>query len=177
MGGCYFLAVLCLGRVQKTSGIITVMLEGSPLSGKEAQEILTREEEQEDFVQSCFWGELPGVELVCRETAKISRTLAIVTKGNPELVMSGTVSLQWQEDGCFLDTQTAEELFGTQQAAGQRLWCEEKSYTVCGTFDSLRRRMALVSIRFPFIRQRRKLWKLYGPSKWLKAVPAAQNSF
>ncbi|RKJ51920.1 hypothetical protein D7Y05_02445 [bacterium 1XD42-54] len=141
MGGCYFLAVLCLGRVQKTSGIITVMLEGSPLSGKEAQEILTREEEQEDFVQSCFWGELPGVELVCRETAKISRTLAIVTKGNPELVMSGTVSLQWQEDGCFLDTQTAEELFGTQQAAGQRLWCEEKSYTVCGTFDSLRRVM------------------------------------
>lgn len=141
MAGCYFLAVFCLGGVEKASGIVTVMLEGEPLAGKAAQEILVREEEQEDFVQSCFWGELPGMELKCRETGKSSRVLTIVTKGNPELVMSGTVALSWQEDGCFLDTQTAADLFGTQQAAGQQVWCQEKSYTVCGTFESLRRVM------------------------------------
>lgn len=139
MAVCYFLAVFCLGRAQKNSGIVTAVLEGAPLSEKTAQEVLTQEEEQENFIQSCFWGELQKTEISCLETGKSSRIVTIVTGGNPELVMPGTLPLQWQADGCFIDVQTAEELFGTKEAAGLQIWYGEKGYTVCGTFESLRR--------------------------------------
>lgn len=136
MAGCYFLAVIHCISAQKTAGIVTAMLEGESLSAKEAQEICAQEEALEETQYACFWGEQPDAPVQCRETGKSSSASLILVQGNPELVMPGTLALIWQQDGCFVDTKTSEELFGTDRAAGQILWCREKSYTVCGTFES-----------------------------------------
>lgn len=136
MAGCYFLAVRYCTSAQKTSDIVTSMLAGDPLSAKSAQEICEQEETQEDPQYICFWGEVPDTTVLCRETGKSSKASLILTSGNPELVIPGIFALMWQKDGCCIDKVTAQELFGTAQAAGQTLWCGEKPYTVCGTFES-----------------------------------------
>lgn len=139
MAGCYFLAVRYCISTQKTADIVTAMLEGEPLSAQAAGDICEQEEGQEAPQYTCFWGEQLDVAVLCQETGKSSIASVILTRGNSELVMPGTLALMWQQDGCYIDSETAQELFGTAQAAGQTLWCQDKPYTVCGTFESLGR--------------------------------------
>ncbi len=128
-------------QVQRSAEIITVLLESGGLSGEEAEAICRTEAEQEDSQYVCFWGEVREAELSCRETGDSARVTMVLTRGNPELVVPGTEAMVWQEKGCYIDTETASELFGTTEAAGQLVWWSGHAYTVCGTFESLRQIM------------------------------------
>lgn len=136
---CYLAAVHLCTEAQKNADIIIVMLQGASLTADSAGELCTQEEEQEAPLYTCFWGEQADTAVSCRETGVSSSVTEILFLGNPELVMSGTHALTWQENGCFIDEETAQELFGAAQAAGQILWCGDSPYVVCGTFESLRR--------------------------------------
>ena len=127
--------------VQKTSGRVTVMLSSGSVSAEQVKEICEQEAKQEEPQSFCFWGEAPEAYLTCKETGKSSTAAAVLVMGNPELVISGTGLLAYETKGCFLDSQTSFDLFGTEQAAGQIIWYGDCSYIVCGTFESLRRTM------------------------------------
>ncbi len=139
--GFFVLAVHFCGAAQKYADTAEAVLEGQALTALQAEEIWMQEKEREDAQGCCFWGEADGTELLCRETGGSSEAKTVLMKGNPELIVPGTGALAWQENGCFLDEKTAFELFGTQQAAGQTVWCAERSYVVCGTVESLERLM------------------------------------
>ncbi|MDD2959820.1 MAG: hypothetical protein PHR92_15100 [Lachnospiraceae bacterium] len=141
MSAFYLLAVYYSGLAGKGAGTVTVLLDGQPLNEKAASEICTREGEQEISLSACFWKEQKDMEFSCKETGSSSIGTMTVTEGNPDLVVPGTSSLVWQENGCFIDTKMAEELFGTEQASGQTIWCSGKSYVVCGTFESITKSM------------------------------------
>lgn len=147
IAGCYLAAVHFCTDAQKNADIVIVMLQGASLTADAAGELCTQEEEQETALYTCFWGEQADTAVSCRETGDSSSVTAVLYTGNPELVMSGTLALNWQENGCFIDEETAQELFGTAQAAGQILWCGDRSYVVCGTFESLRRTLVRKSTR------------------------------
>lgn len=137
----FFMAVQYCGKAKEESGTINAFLTGNALDKKEAEEICAREAEREAPVKLCFWGEEPKEEVACRETGN-SRIVALtVLEGNAELVASKAASLTWQENGCLVDTETAQELFGTDRADGQILWCGEDAYTVQGTFESAKKMM------------------------------------
>ena len=137
----YLLAVRHNAAAQKLSDRITVVLDTDPLSQVTAWEICRKESEQEQPRSVCFWGEIPRASLFCKETGQSSTVTAVLVTGNPGLAVPETDSLAYQKEGCFLDAQTARELFGTDQADGQILWYEDRGYTVCGTFESLEKIM------------------------------------
>lgn len=139
----YSLAVRYNLAIQKTVGIATIYLNNESLLAETVRDICSREQKQETPLSLCFWGEQQNELFTCKETEKNIQATALWTEGNPELIVPGSTLLAWQEKGCFLDTVTAEELFGTDVVGGQLVWYNETAYTVYGTFESLRRTVVL----------------------------------
>lgn len=137
----FILAVRLSMTAQRSADISVVILEKQAISAGQAADLLEQEQQRETPQGSCFWGEFPGMQLSCKETGGTAVAAVVVTAGNPELIVPGTAALAYQENGCFLDTQTAAELFGTMKAAGQTVWYDGVSYVVYGTFESLNRMM------------------------------------
>lgn len=138
---CFFFAVRYSIAARKNTEAATVFLEEQQPDLKRAEEICAQELEQESPQDICFWGEQKDAAVSCHETGKTDRVSMTVVKGNPNLAIPETGTLIWQENGCFIDTGTAVSLFGTAQVSGQNVWCGEKAYTVCGTFESMRKVM------------------------------------
>lgn len=134
----YLAAIRYSVLAQGQAGTVTALLHDAKLSAKQAQEICRQEAEQENANYLCFWGEQPDTVAECRDTGKSSTVNMVLAQGSYELVMEGAGALAWEENGCLIDTATAAKLFGTEQADGQKLWCNDRENTVCGTFTSLR---------------------------------------
>lgn len=134
----YLAAIRYSVLAQGQAGTVTALLHDAKLSAKQAQEICRQEAEQENANYLCFWGEQPDIVAECRDTGKSSTVNMVLAQGSYELVMEGAGALAWEENGCLIDTATAAKLFGTEQADGQKLWCNDRESTVCGTFTSLR---------------------------------------
>lgn len=141
MAACYFLAARCSENVQDAAQIVVVPLADGGVTAARAEAIC--EEEREEELSLCFWREQKGVQFSCEETGATVWATALLTEGAPELVARGSGFLAWQEEGCMTDAATAQELFGTQRANGQLVWCGGNAYTVYGTFESLERTVVL----------------------------------
>lgn len=135
----YLLAVQSSIRVKETSDIITILLKEQKIDAGQADEIQRQEYEEETPIELNCWGEAGEISAECRENGHRIRALLVLTSEKTELIVPESYLLVWQENGCFVDRITASELFGTEQAAGQILWCDGQAYIVCGTFESLRR--------------------------------------
>lgn len=132
---CFLLAVREEAALRPRAKIATVFFE-TAVDGKRGKEICETEAQSGQGAALCFWGEETGEMVLCKETGQVCRLRQIFTEGNTELLMVGTSLLSWQQGSCYLDQETAKELFGTGQAEGQIVWSGEKSYTVRGTFES-----------------------------------------
>lgn len=137
----FVLAVRFSTEAQTYADSAVVLLNAEPLDANQAATLFEEEAENEEQTGFCFWGEQNKTELFCRETGGMGVVNTILVQGNPELIVEGIGMLAYQEQGCFLDARTSSELFGTQQAAGQTVWCGNEPYTVCGTVDSMDRIM------------------------------------
>lgn len=137
----FVLAVRFGTEAQTYADSVVVLLDGEPLDGEQAAMLCGQEPESGEQAGFCFWGEENKTELFCRETGGAGVVNTILVQGNPELIVSGIGTLAYQEHGCFLDAQTSTQLFGTQQAKGQTVWCGDQPYTVCGTVESMDRIM------------------------------------
>lgn len=137
----FLAAVRCREQAEQAANTITVMLGETAPGVERAEEIKEAEAMQEHPGAVCFWTEQQDCAVACRETGNSGSVTVVLIKGNADLVMPGCGSLAWRQRGCFLDTVTAQELFGTKKADGQVIWCGEEPYTVCGTFESTERIM------------------------------------
>lgn len=135
----YGFAVRSSMAVRGASGTATALLTGGQPGAKEAAAIREQELEQSEPQRVCFWGEVPDTALTCQLTGKHANARQMVVSGDSTLLLPETGQLAWREDGCYLDTQTADELFGTESASGQLVTCGERVLTVLGTFESLQK--------------------------------------
>lgn len=110
-------------HVALTEGVDTAALEA------------LRWQAEEETVGFCFWGETENLQVLCRQTGAGAQVTRVALWGNPELLEAGP--LAWRE-GCLLDEDTAQRLFGTTQCAGQDLWVEGEVYPVLGTISTMR---------------------------------------
>ena len=169
MAGCYFLAVRCSTDVQDAARIAVVSFADGGATAETAESIceeergigqeqasgqdqgserrqmsgMDQEQGQGSTLSLCFWREQEDLQFSCKETGRTAQATGLLTEGDPSLVARGSEILAWQEKGCVMDAVTAQELFGTQQANGQLVWCGGKAYTVYGTFESLERTVVL----------------------------------
>lgn len=123
-------------RVRSVSEIISVYMEKEGVAVNKAREICSQEAEREDPCSVCFWKETKDASVSCEETGRSCGVTDITVVGRADLVVPESFSLVWQSEGCFLDTKTAQELFGNTSAAGQCVWYQDRKYQVCGTFES-----------------------------------------
>ena len=144
----YFIGVRANAPLQEEISTVTLFLENQGTDLAAAREICRQEEEEEQGEEDtggalplCFWGEEPNRTLTCRETGSSSIVTEILTWGSPQLILPEGEALFLWEDGCLLDRETSFELFGTENAAGQIVWCQDKPCTVRGTFESSRNLM------------------------------------
>lgn len=100
-----------------------------------AAEAIFSQEEADDPVGFCFWGEREGQTVSCLETRARAQVTLVSLSGNPELMGAGC--LAWQK-GCLIDEGTAQTLFGTTRCGGQILLRDGAAYRVLGTVHALR---------------------------------------
>ena len=140
----YFMGVRANGPLQEEISTVTLFMENQGTDLAAAREICRQEEEEQGEEDTggalplCFWGEEPNRTLTCRETGSSSIVTEILTWGSPQLILPEGEALFLWEDGCLLDRETSFELFGTENAAGQIVWCQDKPCTVRGAFESSR---------------------------------------
>lgn len=108
---------------------VTCYLVQPGITGARAEELWQRELEQPDPAAFCFWEQTPQQQAQCPLTGRSAAVTLVQVKGNPELLDAG--ALAWQ-DGCYVDEQTAQTLFGTRQCGGQILIQDGREYPVLG---------------------------------------------
>ncbi|MCD7954565.1 MAG: hypothetical protein LUG93_02160 [Lachnospiraceae bacterium] len=128
-------AVRHFDLVQDSRGTVTIVLDGMALSAAEAEAICQNEAEQDEPLSVCFFGE-QTVQVTCEENGKNASVTLILAVGNPTLLAEGGTALNWMEDGCLIDQDTASSIFGTSRTSGQYLQISGAAYQVCGTFES-----------------------------------------
>lgn len=141
----YLFAVRSNVRVQARAGYAAAFLSGGAVTAEEAGQICEAEAKQEQPAAVCFFGEQPDLSLSCRETGGEAVVDQIPVVGNAELLVPGSNALAFQKNGCYLDTETARALFGTDEVAGQIVRSGDQSWQVLGTFDSLQKEMLCVA--------------------------------
>ncbi len=106
----------------------------------EEQYGLGKSEEGKLRYEMLFWnnhgeGKMENVEL-----GRISNGDVVYTCGRTDLLISDTLRLDYDDFGlCILGKQTAWELFGTVQAEGLKVICEDREYTVAGVSKQIDR--------------------------------------
>lgn len=126
----------------KEDADLTYLVLSRNISAAEAEEIFEQEKILADSVGFCFWGEAATQTVSCKETGGIAQVTQVLLSGNPGLMGAGV--LAWQ-DGCFVDEDTAQKLFGTTDCGGQTLWQNDVQYRVFGTISAFRPTMLTVA--------------------------------
>lgn len=134
--GCFF----C--QSAKKEADLTYLALSQNIGAARAGEIWAREQELPEPVGFCFWGEVPGQRVSCRETGGMAQVTQVCLSGNPELAGAG--ALAWQT-GCLIDEGTAQRLFGTSLCGGQTLWKGDAAYPVLGTLPGDRPAMVTIA--------------------------------
>ncbi len=130
----YALAAHFCHLVQSDMRYTHIVLDSS-ITAVDAAAIERQEAEEENPLGFCFWGEAPLQTVHCRETGGLAQVTPMLLFGDTALM--GAEALTWQ-DGCLVDEETAQRLFGTKNCGGQRLWYNGVSYPVLGTVSSMR---------------------------------------
>lgn len=129
----YGFSVFCCRSVKETASL-TYLLLTQPIDAVRAEEIFAQESALPDSVGFCFWGETESVVISCDQTGGVAEVKQMLICGNPELLGAG--ALAWQ-DGCFLDHETAQALFGTNDCRAQRIVLQNREYRVFGTLSAV----------------------------------------
>lgn len=137
----YRAAVLAGAPVSEMAEIAVILLDGQKLNAAEAREIQEQELTADEPLELNCWGEAGTAAAESPGNGQRAEVSLIYAGEKTELIIPGTEILAWEENGCFLDKETADALFGSVQAAGQIIRCRDREYTVCGTFESFRRLM------------------------------------
>lgn len=126
----------------KEAADLTYLVLSRSIDSMEAEEIFAQEKTLANPIGFCFWGEAGTQMLFCKETGGITQVTQVLLSGNPGIVDSGV--LAWQE-GCFVDENTAQKLFGTADCGGQTLWQGDVQYRVLGTISAFQPTMLTVA--------------------------------
>ena len=113
---------------QKGNGICLLLDRG--VTAAEAAELSRREQETEEPLGFCFYAVSEDATLRCPDTGRAAQVTVVPLYGNGGLL--GAEALSWQE-GCLLDKQTAQALFGTDYLGAQEVMLEGKNRAALGT--------------------------------------------
>lgn len=96
-----------------------ILLEGSPLSGQDVAEIRSTEEEQKQPREFTAWNQENNIKIENSNLARTHTVAAVIACGRSDLILEGTARLDMDDhDGCLIDANTAQKLFGNTNIVG-----------------------------------------------------------
>ena len=141
LAAALYAASLLFAHMAEQNGNGIYLLLDRGVTAAEAAEISRREHEAEEPLGFCFYALSEDVILHCPDTGRTAQVTAVSLYGNGGLL--GAEALSWQE-GCLLDEQTAQTLFGTGYLGAQEVLLDGKTRAALGTVP-LQTPTALVS--------------------------------
>ncbi len=118
---------------------------GSSLTKADYENIQETQQKEESDISYALWRKTDGLTV---ENPKWNRASSIslwTVWGNLEVLFDQSVKLQEEDTrGCYLDAQTAQELFGSTEVVGSEIVCEGRTFTIRGI---LQEEKALMVIR------------------------------
>lgn len=132
--GLYLVAVVFCQLTRRETSKVYILLDQS-LTVSQTNQILDQEGNEDTPVSCCFWdaGEMETIS--CPQTGVSVQATTIFLSGNAELMDAGL--LVWTE-GCYLDQESAQTLFGNGQSGGQTLRRGEDELPALGTISASR---------------------------------------
>lgn len=141
LAAALYAASLLFAHMAEQNGNGIYLLLDRGVTAADAAEISRREQETEEPLGFCFYAVSEDVTLHCPDTGRTVQVTVVPLYGNGGLL--GAEPLSWQE-GCLLDDQTAQTLFGTDYLGAQEVLLDGKPRAALGTVP-LRTPTALVS--------------------------------
>lgn len=132
---CYFGCLRSYGKIEKAEAVSIVFADYAP-AGSEVRSILRSQEEAEKEEEACFYWE---GGLVSVEEPMYGRRKKAFLAG-----VQGEASLfDWRirgfadedQEGCIIDRNTAQDLFGSSDAEGRELQIQNETYLVRRVID------------------------------------------
>lgn len=106
----------------------------------EVEAVCMQEQEEENPIGFCFWGEGGQRQIRCSLTGATTEVTVIFLAGDGQLLEAGALQFQ---TGCVVDEETAVTLFGTASCGGQPIQMGMRTYPVLGTITAARPTMIL----------------------------------
>ncbi len=130
---CIVLAGLSMQKAHDLQRNISILFENEPMSGATAQVIRDAQQRAEDAVDFVAWQEYKNRSVTNEHGTGAVFTNVLEFCGSPALLLpEGQLLGEAGENGCLIGEKTAQELFGTRRAAGNRLRYKGEIYTVRG---------------------------------------------
>ena len=130
---CIVLSGLSMQKAHDLQRNISILFENEPMSGAVAQAIRDAQQRAEDAVDFVAWQEYKNRSVTNEHGTGTVFTNVLEFCGSPALLLpEGQLLGETGENGCLIGEKTAQELFGTRRAAGNRLRYKGEIYTVRG---------------------------------------------
>ncbi len=127
---CIVLAGLSMQKAQDLQRNISILFENEPISGAGAQAIRDAQHRTGDAADFVVWQEYKNRSVTNEQQTGAVFTNVLEFSGSPALLLpKGYLLGETGENGCLIGEKTAQELFGSRRAAGNRLCYKGEVYT------------------------------------------------
>lgn len=103
------------------------------LTQEDYRQICMTQEKEESSLCYAFWGKTEGVDVENVQGSRRSSVDVWRVRGRLDILFNGSVNLQETDlQGCYLDAETARELFGSTEVTGSEVTCMGRQFTIRG---------------------------------------------
>lgn len=112
---------------------------GTSLTEADYENIRETQEKEESACRYALWGKTDGMEVEEMQWGRRSSVSVWKVRGDLEVLFTGSARLLEQDlQGCYLDAETARELFGSTEVLGSEVRCAGRRLTVRGILEGER---------------------------------------
>ena len=106
---------------------------GSSLTKADYENIKEIQQKEESDVSYALWRKTDDLTVENPKWNRVSSISLWTVRGNLEVLFDQPVKLLEEDTrGCYLDAQTAQELFGSTEVVGSEIVCEGRTFTIRG---------------------------------------------
>ena len=110
-----------------------ILLESSPLTGADVETMRRTEQEQKQPREFAAWSQENEVKAENVDLARTHTVATVAVCGRSDLILEGTARLDADDrDGCLIDANTAQKLFGNTNVIGLSVELSGKKKTIRG---------------------------------------------
>ncbi len=112
---------------------VNLLVLGDKITAERVAEIRKMESDNGDVTEFTVWTMAGQAEIEDRDQLHRTTADVIEINGSSELLLfSGAVLHEQDQEGCLLGKETAQQLFGSADAAGGQILCKGRLFTVRG---------------------------------------------